>query len=135
MMKVFFFIGTAALLIWACSPAREASKTSANLVHSSQDSADYEILIIDNTFDQWYLMNYSPARDNSNDYYRSMNLIAVANWNDYYRNGRYTQVIDSEINYHPETDYGIEVNRKLYWYFKFLTTNYGIRLFSNHVVL
>jgi len=134
-MKVIFFTGTMALLIWACSPVKEATKTSANLVHSSQDSADYEILIIDNTFDQWYLMNYSPARDNSNDYYRSMNLIAVANWNDYYRNGRYTQVIDSEINYHPETDYGIEVNRKLYWYFKFLTTNYGIRLFSNHVVL
>ncbi len=135
MMKAIFFIGTVALLMWACSPVREASKTSANLVHSSKDSTEYEIMIIDNTFDQWYLMNYSPARDNTNEYYRSMNLVAVAYWNDYYRNGRHTQVIDSEIDYHPEIDYGIEVNRKLYWYFKFLTTNYGIRLFSNHVVL
>jgi hypothetical protein len=38
-------------------------------------------------------------------------------------------VIDSWINYQPQIDYGIDVNRKLYWYFRFVEDYYGIRLF------
>ena len=128
-MKQFFFIGIMALLAWACSPAREAAKTSARLVKNSQDSTEYEILIIDPHFDEWYLLNFTPAKDYSNDYYRSKNLVAVANWNDYYRSGRYSPVIDSYIDYWPVTDYGIEVNRKLYWYFRYIRETYRIRFF------
>jgi len=54
----------------------------------------------------------------------------VANWNDYYRTGKHSQVIDSNINYQPNLDYGIEVNRKLYWYFKYVQEEYKIRLFQ-----
>jgi len=128
-MKLSFFIGIMALMVWACSPVKNASKTSAILTQSTKDSTEYEILIIDQKFDQWYLLNYSEAKDHSDDYYRSKNLVAVANWNNYYYTGKYDQVIDSYIDYHPGVDYGIEVNRKLYWYFKFIKNTYGIRLF------
>lgn len=128
-MKLSFFIGIMALLVWACSPVKNASKTSATLTQSGMDSTEYEILITDPQFEQWYLMNYSEAKDYSNDYYRSKNQIAVANWNDYCRTGQYGQVIDSFINYQPGIDYGIEVNRKLFWYFKYVKDNYRIPLF------
>ena len=128
-MKLSFFIGIMALLVWACSPVKDVSKTSATLTQNSQDSTEYEILILDPRFDQWYLINYSQAKDYSNDYYRIKNLIAVGNWNDYYRKGRYSQVIDSSIDYWPNIDYGVEVNRKLYWYFKYVKNNYRISLF------
>lgn len=128
-MKLSFVIGIMALMVWACSPVQNATKTSATLTQSSKDSTEYEILIIDPRFEQWYLMNYSEAKDYSNEYYRSKNQLAVANWNDYYRTGQYGRVIDSYINYQPTIDYGIEVNRKLYWYFKYIKTNYGINLF------
>ena len=131
-MKPIFFIGLTALLIWSCSPARQATKTSAILKQSTQDSTEYEILIIDIHFDQWYLLNYSPAKDRSKEYYRSKNLIAVGNWNDYFRIGRYTRIVDSSINYYPDVDYGIEVDRKLYWYFKFIVSTYKIQLFDNY---
>ena len=130
-MKTIFFTGMIALLIWGCSPAREVSKTSALLKQTSQDSTEYEILIIDQHFDQWYLLNYSPAKDHSKEYYRAKNLVGVANWNDYYRRGRYSRVIESSIDYQPHVDYGIEVDRKLYWYFKFIVETYKIRLFDN----
>lgn len=116
-------------MVWACSPLKEASKTSATLASNSQDSTEYEVFIDDLKFDQWYLMNYSEAKDHSNEYYHSKNLVAVSNWNDYYRKGRYIQFMDSYINYEPQIDYGIEVNRKLYWYFKFVQDTYKIRLF------
>jgi hypothetical protein len=124
-----FIIGIIAAMLWACSPVKEVSKTSATLVQDKQDSTEYEILIVDPHFDQWYLLNYNPEKDHSNDYYRYKNLIAVSNWNDYYRTGKYNGVIDSYINYSADTDYGIELNRKLYWYFKYIRSNYGIRLF------
>jgi hypothetical protein len=128
-MKLSFFIGILVVLFWACTPVREVSKTSATLTQNSLDSTEYEILIIDSHFDQWYLINFDPSKDHSNDYYRNKNLIAVANWNDYYRTNRYSQVIDSYINYWSNIDYGIEVNRRLFWYFKYIKENYRIRLF------
>jgi hypothetical protein len=128
-MKFCFYIGIMVLLFWACTPVKVATKTSATLTHDSLDSTEYELLIIDPNFDRWYLMNYTPSKDHLNDYYRDKNLIAVANWNDHYRTGRYSGIIDSFIDYSPGIDYGIELNRKLYWYFKYIKDNYGIRLF------
>ena len=127
-MKLGFFIGIMALAVWACSPVRQVSKSPAIQAQCGLDSSDYEVVITDPRFDQWYITNYSGPKDHSNDYYRGKNLIAVSAWNDYYRTGKYGQVIDSDINYHPETDYGIGVNRKLFWYFKFVTVRYGIPL-------
>lgn len=128
-MKQSFFIGIVTLLIWTCSTVKETSKTPAILTQNTQDSTEYEIHIIDIQFDQWYQFNYSPAKDYSNDYYRIKNHIAVANWNDYYRTGQYSRVIYCYIDYQPNIDYGIEVNRKLYWYFKYIQNQYRIRLF------
>jgi hypothetical protein len=116
-------------MVWACSPVKEALKTSAILTQDNLDSTEYDIVIIDPGFDRWYVLNYSPAQDHSNDYYRTKNLIAVGNWNDYYRSGRYINVIDSYIDYRLDVDYGIEVNRKLFWYFKYIKSNYRVRLF------
>jgi hypothetical protein len=127
-MKPTFFIAIITLLIWSCSPVKNTSKTSAVLSQNSQDSTEYEVIIFDIHFENWYLMNYSEAKDRSNDYYRSKNRVAAANWNDYYRAGRYIEVIDSYVNFEPQIDYGIDVNRKLYWYFKYVQENYNVRL-------
>jgi hypothetical protein len=128
-MKPLYFIAVIALLAWACSPVKEASKTSATVALSSQDSTEYEIYINDPGFDLWYQLNYSEPKDHSNDYYRSKNLVAVPRWNDYYRQGRSIDAIDSYIDYQPQIDYGIEVNRKLFWYFKYVAEKYKIQLF------
>ncbi len=124
-----FFIGILALVIWACSPVKNASKTSAHLTQKDQDTTEYDIVIIDPGFDQWYMANFSPAQDRTNDYYRTRNIVAVGNWNDYYRMGKHGNVIDSYIDYRPDVDYGIEVNRKLYWYFRYIKNKYRIYLF------
>jgi len=128
-MSRSILIGILALILWTCSPVKEASKTSAVMTQSSLDSTEYDIIIIDPGFDQWYLLNYSPSKDRLNDYYRIKNLIAVGNWNEYYRSGRYINIIDSYLDYRPEVEYGIELNRKLFWYFKYLKSKYRIRLF------
>ena len=133
-MKTRFFIGMIVLLIWGCSPVTKLSKTSATLTQSSQDNTEYEIQIIDPQFDQWYILNYSPAKDYSKEYYRGQNLVGVTNWNNYYNSGQYSRVIESLIDYRPNIDYGIEVDRKLYWYFKYIESEFKIRLFNGFPV-
>jgi hypothetical protein len=128
-MKLGFFIGIIALMVWACSPVKEVSKTSATLTKNSKDTTEYEVIIVDIGFDTWYLTNYSESKDRSNEYYRYKDMVAVMNWNNYYHLGRYDRVIDSYIDYRPDIDYGIELNRKLFWYFKYVKTEYGINLF------
>ena len=129
-MNRFFYIGILIIVVCSCSTVKEGSKPSAKLTQSGNDSTEYELIIIDPRFDTWYALNYSPAKDRFNEYYRSKNLVAVINWNDYYRNGRYGKVIDSYIDYQPSVDYGIEVNRKLYWYFQYIVESYEIHLFG-----
>jgi len=133
-MKTRFFIGMIVLLIRGCSPVTKLSKTSATLTQSSQDNTEYEIQIIDPQFDQWYILNYSPAKDYSKEYYRGQNLVGVTNWNNYYNSGQYSRVIESLIDYRPNIDYGIEVDRKLYWYFKYIESEFKIRLFNGFPV-
>jgi hypothetical protein len=130
-MRTEFFIGMIGLLILGCSPAQKVSKTSAKLTQNSQDSTEYEIMIIDPQFDQWYDINYSPAKDHSKEYYRGQNLVGVTNWNNYYNSASFRRIIDSSIDYRPDVDYGIDIDRKLYWYFRYIESECKIRLFND----
>lgn len=128
-MKTLILFGSLVFLFLSCSQSREISKSSEIHLQENQDSTEYEITIIDNRFDTWYILNYSKAKDHTNEYYWNKNTIAAANWDDYFRNGKYLNVVDSFIDYKPNIDYGIEVNRKLFWYFKFVQEYYDIPLY------
>lgn len=128
-MKNLFLPFLILLLTWSCSSSHKAgsSDTKTSIVI---DSTEYEITIIDSEFDLWYQLNYSPAKDRSNEYYRNKDQIGVINWNDYYNRGKHSRVIENYLYYTNSIDYGIDVNRKLFWYFKFVEDKYSIRLFS-----
>ena len=116
------------LLAWSCSPSQKAGSSERQSTIKS-DSTEYEITIIDNEFDHWYLLNFSPAKDYSNEYYRNKNLAAVVAWNGYFTRNHYHRIIEDYIYFNNSIDYGMEVNRKLYWYFKFVEEAYKIKLF------
>jgi len=126
-MKNLIFFIFILLLVWSCSTTQKTGTSDKN-TSVQIDSTEYEITIIDTEFETWYLMNFTPSKDYSNEYYRSRNLIGVINWNDYYNRGKYHRLIENHIFYNSSVDYGIEVNRKLFWYFKFIEENYRIRL-------
>ncbi|MDY0370495.1 MAG: DUF6146 family protein, partial [Bacteroidales bacterium] len=79
-------------------------------------------------FDKWYQMNHSAALERDGSFYKNRNYLAVNTWNNYYREGRYPNHVMSYIQYNPAEDYGVEVNRLLYWYFKYMQETYRIRL-------
>jgi len=128
-MKKFIFPLFIFMIVWSCSPLL---KTGSEVKHSviKSDSTEYEITIIDTDFDRWYLMHFSPVQDYSNEYYKSKNRLGVSNWNAYFTRSRFQRVIENYIFYDYNADYGIEVNRKLYWYFKYVEDQYRIRLLN-----
>ncbi len=127
-MKKFFLPILILLFAWSCSSSQKAGSAESRPTIKS-DSTEYEITIIDNEFNNWYLMNFSPSKDRSNEYYRSKNQVGVSSWNDYYTRNRYHSIIYDFIYFDNSLDYGIEVNRKLYWYFKYTEEKNNIRLF------
>ncbi len=127
-MARFIFILVLALGSLACSTGRKVPAGTPSVARDSRDSTEYEIIINDPGFEKWYITNYSPAKDYPQEYYRGRNIMGVANWNEYYRSGRFTRIILNEIDYQPQIDYGIEVNRKLFWYFKYIEETDRINL-------
>ncbi len=123
----FLFPFFVLLVVCSCSLTRKASTSNPRSLIIT-DSTQYGIIIIDPDFDRWYLVNYTPAKEYSNEYYRARNQVGVINWNDYYARNHFNRVIDEYLVYDNSIDYGIDVNRKLYWYFKFVEENYKIRL-------
>lgn len=127
-MKTLLFISLFALSISGCNSPKNIESDSNKAQKVMIDSSDYEITIIDPDFDRWYMMNVSPGKERSGEYYRSKNIFAVSRWNDYYLRGKYRRAIGTNINYNPNIDYGLEVNRKLYWYFNYIQENYRVPL-------
>lgn len=115
------------MLVWSCFPSHKISSTAITPTIKN-DSTEYEIIVIDPGFEHWFLMNFSQTKDRSNEYYRSRNQVGVSNWNNYFTRNRYPGAIDSSIDYDYSVDYGIEVNRKLYWYFKYIEDAFKISL-------
>jgi hypothetical protein len=117
------------LMVFAvAATSQEEPKHSATVVKDSKDTTEYEVVIIDPQFDQWYLANFTPAKDYSDAYYRSKILVSVPIWNEYYTKGYYRSIINNYIDYQPSVEYGIQVDRKIFWYFRYIQENYGVRL-------
>ena len=66
----------------------------------------------------------------SQTYLQNKNRIYVSVWNSRVQNSqKYNSTIyENIIQYEPNVDYGLEVNYKLYWYFKFAEQKYKMRL-------
>ncbi len=127
-MKRVFWSGFLAIAIWACTSSRESARSDNALLLTGYDSTQYELIIIDPGFDTWYLKVFTPAEDRSDEYYHHKNLMAVPVWNHYFMTGQHRNVIENYLNYQPGIDYGIELNRRLYWYFMYIQETSRIKL-------
>jgi hypothetical protein len=87
---------------------------------AASDSSEYELVVFDPQFETWFLTNYSPAKDHSNEYYQSWNNQYVTDWNYHYMAGHYPRIFENYIDYDDRANYGIDLNRKLYYYFRYV---------------
>ena len=133
--KMLFFAMLVSGFLFSCAPVKQVAKSPAKpekieLVPNSQDSTEYELIIIDPGFDSWFNMNYKPIWYYSNEYLATWNYQYVVAWNIKVRDPLLTQnQADNpfilEIDYRPGIDYGIDLNYKLYHYFKYVEATWG----------
>ena len=105
---------------------RDRNKAKADTVY--RDSLEYRLIILDPGFESW--LATQPARDfYSKDYYEIKNRNYVSEWNLRYLTSRNGGKYETYIDYNPNTDYGLDLNYKLYYYFKYFEETNKIRLY------
>jgi hypothetical protein len=93
----------------------------------SVDSVEYQLIILDPAFDTW--LEGKPSKNfYSNNYYIQKNRLYVYEWNLRYTSENSNGLYDNYIDYNPEVDYGIDINYRLYYYFKYFEETNHIKL-------
>lgn len=104
---------------------REGIKTDT----ISVDSLEYRLIILDPGFETW-LLSKPPKSFYTNDYYSQKNCFYVEEWNQRYMTSDKNGLYDNYIDYNPRIDYGIDLNYKLYYYFKYFEEKYHVKLLN-----
>jgi hypothetical protein len=96
---------------------------------TSVDSLEYRLIILDPGFETWLITK--PGKDfYSNEYYALKNRLYVTEWNMRYMSSRDKGLYDTYIDYNLTTDYGLDINYKLYYYFKYFEETNHVKLLN-----
>lgn len=114
----------------ASYPTKNKTKIKEEPVVIANEKLEYEIIIIDQGFTTFLNTQARTREYYSNTYLRNKNRRYVLVWNSRVRNPqRFSpNIYENIIDYNPSIDYGLEVNYKLFWYFKFAEQKYKMRL-------
>jgi hypothetical protein len=128
----FFSLFLSALLLAGCGSGKPVSSdqpSSPNLVKSGKEEAEYELTIIDPDFDRWCSINCRPANYHSLEFYEGQNQRYVSAWNALAARPSASPgyPFQNHIEYSPNIDYGLDLNYRLYWYFKYVESTVGRR--------
>lgn len=126
-LRVLLIIFTL-LILATCGIAKKSVGTVQKVEVLAEDSLEYQLIIMDPKFETFLLMQPSSGFYSQN-YYQSWNQLYATEWNMRHSNPiRYGSFYQTAINYDSFTDYGLDLNYRLYNYFRFIEKEYGIRL-------
>jgi uncharacterized protein YcfL len=131
-LKFYSYLIIFTFFIISCGsyPTKDNNTTKEQPVVIENEALEYQIIIIDQGFTS-FLNNTARSRDYySNSYLKNKNRVYVAAWNNRVRNPQKynSNIYENIIDYQQNAAYGLEVNYKLYWYFKFAEQKYKMKL-------
>jgi hypothetical protein len=95
----------------------------------SVDSLEYRLIVFDPGFEAW--LASKPLKNfYSKEYYEQKNRLYVSEWNYRYTTSRNNGLYETYIYYNSKTDYGLDLNYKLYYYFKYFEETNHIKLMN-----
>ncbi|CAM1351821.1 DUF6146 family protein [Tenacibaculum insulae] len=131
-LKYFSFFIILTSVIYACgtSSLKNNLKTTEEPVVIKNDSLEYEIIIFDIGFTNYLNTIAKPVGYHSQFYLENKNRQYVPVWNSRVNNAAYynSNIYENNINYDPHTNYGYDVNYKLFNYFEFAQRKYKMVL-------
>ncbi|MEX2371967.1 MAG: DUF6146 family protein [Bacteroidales bacterium] len=97
------------------------------------DSVEYELIVFDPGYETFLLMQ--PFMEyHSQQYYENWNWRYATEWN--YRHNSplvYGDIYETYIDYRQNIDYGLELNYRLFYYFRFFEKENGVDLLPEKV--
>ena len=117
------------LFIIACSSNQELSMQEAT-ESAENDSVTYELVVLDPGFETWFITHRKPQWYHSQSYYENWNQQYVNAWNYGNMGYRHKQLINCYIDYDNRTDYGLELNHKLFYYFQYVENRLNIPILA-----
>lgn len=122
------------IAVFSCKTTKQNSLNKVDkdeVVVISNDSLEYQIIIMDQGFSSFLSSMAKPKWYYSESYYKIKNNFYVTQWN--IRVGQsfnYSSTLyEQQIEYDANIDYGLEVNYQLYNYFKFVEYKYKVKFF------
>ncbi|OIV41494.1 DUF6146 family protein [Flavobacterium johnsoniae] len=128
------------LIIIACSTtsqqiasAADSPKKGSDTVRIANDSLEYEVIIIDNGFNNWLASRALPRNYHSLAFLENKNYLYVTEWNNrVLQPQRYNpSLYEMTIDYRPNIHYGYEVNYLIYNYMIYFQNTYKQKLWGN----
>ena len=130
-MRSLWILVFVPLLFWSCAGTQPyVTITGENVIPPREDKTEYAIEIIDPAFNTWFLTQWNPGKDNSYKFYDTWNDRYVQAWNFKATHPRYSRFFNSTISYDINEDYGMEVSRKLYYYFTYVEEELNIPILN-----
>lgn len=91
------------------------------------DTLEYELIVFDAGFNSWYNTVQQPMSFYSQDYLEMWNEQLVTQWNNQVPSGRRSACFsNSYIDYDPNINYGLELNHKLFYFFRYIHERCGV---------
>jgi|AntRauTorckE6833_2_1112554.scaffolds.fasta_scaffold00127_27 hypothetical protein len=115
-MKSFLFVIGVIVILTACGAGEQTTKKPARTGNSG-DTTEYKVVVFDAGFESWFQKRQKPSWYRTENYYETWNTRYAIEWNALVRQGK--PGFDTEINYDPAKDYGLEVEHKIYYFFKY----------------
>jgi uncharacterized protein YcfL len=125
-MRHFILIISVIFIFGACSAKKAVVKIEDQ--SSTGDSVQYELIIDEQGFDSWVATNSKPIWYHEKEYYRTWNILYLTEFNYRVLQTNSDHPFTETINYDLQTDYGLDLEYKLYWYFKFIEYKYNTKL-------
>ncbi|MCX6254655.1 MAG: DUF6146 family protein [Bacteroidia bacterium] len=105
---------------------RESIKTDT----VSVDSLEYRLIVLDPGFEAW--LASKPSKDfYSKEFYEQKNRLYVSEWNYRYTTSQTNGLYETYIDYNSKTDYGLDLNYKLYYFFKYFEETNHLKLMNS----
>ncbi len=122
MNKLLYFIIIATFFFFSCNSnknfsAENSEKLTSDTIHISNPDLEYDVIIIDGGFTNWFNTYARPKGFYTQSYLETRNKFWVFEWNNRARNPlKYGMIYDMQINYENNIDYGYNVNYMIYNY-------------------
>ncbi len=143
-MKYFISACLLLCLTFSCNSSKKTTSSISNespqkvkndTVKISNPDLGYDIVIIEPGFNTWLSTQARPENYYNQRFLENKNIQLVSNWNTrVLQPSRYdSKLYEMRINYESGTNYGFDVNYKLYNYFIFFQNKYKQNLLGSRV--